>query len=116
LAHTPILEYLNQFSLSTTNSDLNIAKHWENTKAIFLDNREDLGTFTVDSDWSADNEEALNLVDAFIAVVNGMKTDNASFNNPTGYTKILNDIYRRQGVKDFIELAEFDSETADLII
>ena len=116
LSHTPILEYLNQFSLSTTNSDLNITKHWENTKAIFLDNKEDLGMFTVDSDWSADNEEALNLVDAFIAVVNGMKTDNASFNNPTGYTRILNDIYRRQGVKDFVELAEFDSETADLII
>jgi hypothetical protein len=51
--------------------------------------------FTVDTDWSADNEEALNLVDAFIAVVNGMKTDNASFNNPTGYTKILNNIYRK---------------------
>lgn len=116
LSHTPILEYLNQFGLSTTNSDLNIIKHWENTKAIFLDNQEDLGTFTVDTDWSADNEEALNLVDAFIAVVNGMKTDNASFNNPTGYTKILNNIYRKQGVKDFIELAEFDSETADLII
>ena len=116
LSHTPILKYLNQFSLSTTNSDLNIVKHWENTKAIFLDNREDLGMFTVDDEWNADNEEALNLVDAFIAVVNGMKTDNASFNNPTGYTKILNNIYKQQGVKNFVELAEFDSETADLII
>jgi hypothetical protein len=65
--------------------------------------------FTVDSDWTQDNEEALNLVDAFIAVINGMKVDNASFDNPTGYTKILNNIYRKQGVKDFIELTELDS-------
>lgn len=116
LTHTPILQYLDQFRLSTTNSDLNLTKHWENTKAIFLDNEEDLGMLTVDQDWNADNEEALNLVDAFVAVLNGMKTDNASFNNPTGYTKILNNIYRKQGVKDFVELTELDSQTADMML
>jgi hypothetical protein len=50
---------------------------------------------TVDPEWTADNEEALNLVNSFIAVINGMKVDNASFNNPTGYTKILNNIYKK---------------------
>ena len=116
LTNTPILEYLNQFALSTTNSDLNIGKHWETTKAIFIDNKEDYGMLTVDPDWTADNEEALNLVNSFIAVINGMKVDNASFNNPTGFTKILNNIYKRQGVKDYVELTELDSTTADLIL
>lgn len=116
LTNTPILEYLNQFALSTTNSDLNISKHWENTKAIFKDNSEDYGMLTVDQEWTDDNEEALNLINSFIAVINGMKVDNASFNNPTGYTKILNNIYKRQGVKDYVELTELDSTTADLIL
>ena len=116
LTNTPILEYLNQFALSTTNSDLNITKHWETTKAIFIDNKEDYGMFTVDQEWTDDNEEALNLVNSFIAVINGMKVDNASFNNPTGYTKILNNIYKGQGVKDYVELTELDSTTADLIL
>lgn len=116
LTNTPILEYLNQFALSTTNSDLNISKHWENTKAIFKDNSEDYGMLTVDQEWIDNNEEALNLVNSFIAVINGMKVDNASFNNPTGYTKILNNIYKRQGVKDYVELTELDSTTADLIL
>jgi hypothetical protein len=71
---------------------------------------------TVDPEWTADNEEALNLVNSFIAVINGMKVDNASFNNPTGYTKILNNIYKQQGVKDYVELTELDSTTADLIL
>lgn len=116
LTHTPILQYLDQFRLSTTNSDLNLTKHWENTKAIFTDNAEDLGMLSVDQDWTVDNEEALNLVDAFVAVLNGMKVDNAGFNNPTGYTKILNNIYRKQGVTDFIELTELDSQTADMML
>jgi hypothetical protein len=58
----------------------------------------------------------LNLVDAFVAVLNGMKVENASFNNPTGFTKILNNIYKKQGVKDFIELTELDTQTADLML
>ena len=116
LTNTPILEYLNQFALSTTNSDLNIGKHWETTRDIFINNKEDYGMLTVDPEWTADNEEALNLVNSFIAVINGMKVDNASFNNPTGYTKILNNIYKRQGVKDYVELTELDSTTADLIL
>lgn len=116
LTHTPILQYLDQFRLSTTNSNLNLTQHWTNTKAIFTDNEEDLGMFSIDQDWNADNDEALNLIDAFIAVINGMKVDNAGFNNPTGYTKILNNIYKKQGVKDFVELTELDSQTADMIL
>ena len=116
LTHTPILQYLDQFRLSTTNSDLNLTKHWEATRDIFADNQEDYSSLQVGSSWTQDNEEALNLVDAFVAVLNGMKVDNASFNNPTGFTKILNNIYKKQGVKDFIELTELDTQTADLML
>lgn len=116
LTHTPILQYLDQFRLSTTNSDLNLTKHWETTKNIFQDNQEDFSSLQVGPSWTQDNEEALNLVNAFVAVLNGMKVDNASFNNPTGFTKILNNIYKKQGVKDFVELTELDTQTADLML
>jgi hypothetical protein len=38
-----------------------------------------------------------------------MRTDNASFINPTGYTKIINEIYAKQGVPNYVKLAEMDS-------
>jgi hypothetical protein len=45
-----------------------------------------------------------------------MKIDNADILNPTGYSKILNEIYKRQGIKDYVELAELDTDTANMII
>lgn len=116
LTHTPILQYLDQFRLGVSKTDLNLTEHYKYTKSILEDSNEDLSTMSLDQSWNEANDEALDLVNAFIAVVNGMKTDNASMNNPTGYTRILNNIFKKQGVKDYVELAEFDSQTADLIL
>jgi hypothetical protein len=40
-----------------------------------------------------DNEEAIVLLNSFISVIEGMKVDNADIINPTGYSKILNEVY-----------------------
>lgn len=116
LPTSPIIEYLNQFLLNVTNSNLNFLQHWNNTNKLFKNNEEDLSLFTVDSSWSEDNQEALYLIDTFISVINGMKVDNAGFDNPTGYTKILNALSKKHKVPDYVELPELDSKTADLII
>lgn len=116
LTHTPILQYLDQFRMGISNSDLNLTKHYKETELLFKDTSEDIGMFSLDENWNESNNEALDLINAFISVINGMKTDNAGFNNPTGYTKILNNIFKKQGVKDYVELAELDSQTADLIL
>ena len=70
----------------------------------------------VDDEWKANNDLVLDMIGAFQAVIEGMKVDNASFNNPTGYTKILNQVYQKQGVKDYVPLTEMDSNTANLIL
>jgi len=43
--------------------------------------------------WEANNQEAIRLVKAFRAVLEGMKVDNADLGNPTGYSKMLNLVY-----------------------
>jgi hypothetical protein len=45
-----------------------------------------------------------------------MKVDNADINNPTGYSKMLNDVYSKQGIKNYVQLTELDSNTADIML
>jgi hypothetical protein len=75
-----------------------------------------LDDFTQQEDWEKTNDEAIRVIDSFIAVIEGMKTDNSDFNNPTGYTPLINAISKKYKIKDYVPLAELDSEIANLII
>lgn len=116
LSNTPIVQYLNQFQVSTTNSNINLTKHLETIIQYFEDSKDDLGEIFLDPEWQETNEEALLLLDSFIAVMQGLKVDNADILNPTGYSKILNEVYTRQGIKNYVPLAELDSETVDMMV
>ncbi len=118
LRNTPIIEYLNKFQLSTTNSDLNLTKHLETTLTLIKDAKQNnsLDELLADPDWEIDNEEALLLIDSFIAVMDGLRVDNADVLNPIGYSRILNDVYQRSKIQNYVKLAELDSQTADLML
>lgn len=118
LSNTPVIEYLKQFQLSATNSDLNILKHLEVVTDLLNDaaKNDSLDEVLLNTQWQEDNEEAMLLLDSFISVINGVKIDNADITNPTGFSKILNNIYTKRGVKDFVKLAELDTESANLIL
>jgi len=45
-----------------------------------------------------------------------MRVDNGDFDNPTGYTKILNTVNSKVGNTDWVQLAEIDRTQADLIL
>ena len=118
LSNTPIFDYLNQFQISSTNSDLKISKHLDKVTDLLNDAAQNssLDEVLTDEEFQEDNEEALLLLDSFIAVVNSMKVDNADINNPTGYSKMLNEVYSKQGIKDYVQLTELDSSTADIML
>jgi hypothetical protein len=105
---SPIIDFISQFLKTTTNSDLDMTKHWENTIKMFEESGEDPNEIMVEDSWIEDNKEALRLVDAFQAVLQGMRVDNADYNNPTGYTKILNKVNSAIGNTDMEPLAEID--------
>ena len=117
LSNTPIIDYLNQFSLSTTNSDLNISKHLQKVTDLLNNSKNsNLDELILSEEFLEDNEEALLLLDSFAAVMEGLKIDNADITNPTGYSKMLNEVYQKQGIQNYTKLAEIDSETADIIL
>jgi len=114
--NSPIIDFISQFLKTSTNSDLDMNKHWENTIKMFEESGEDPNEVMVEDNWIEDNKEALRLVDAFEAVLQGMRVDNADYNNPTGYTKTLNWVNSKMGNTDAEPLAEIDQHEADLML
>ena len=116
LPSTPILSLIDKFKMDATKSQLSFMQHWQQTMDLLEQNKSDLSDFRVDGTWEDHNIEALQLVQSLRAVLEGMKVDNADINNPTGYTRILNTLYQKQGRKDFVQLAEISSDEANMMI
>ena len=116
LPSTPILSLIDKFKMDATKSQLSFMEHWQQTMDLLEQNKGDLSDFRIDGTWEDHNIEALQLVQSLRAVLEGMKVDNADINNPTGYTKILNTLYQKQGRKDFVQLAEINSDEANMMI
>ena len=116
LPSTPILSLIDKFKMDATKSQLSFMEHWQQTMDLLEQNKGDLSDFRINGTWEDHNIEALQLVQSLRAVLEGMKVDNADINNPTGYTKILNTLYQKQGRKDFVQLAEINSDEANMMI
>ena len=116
IANTPVLELLDQFKSASINSEVKVSQHIQKTQELLESSLNELDDFTQQEDWEKINDEAIRVVDSFIAVMEGMKTDNSDFDNPTGYTPLINAISKKYKIKDYVPLAELDSEIANLII
>jgi hypothetical protein len=126
-SNVPILEFLSQYAKSSTNSDVDPMEHWKKTIGIFADassftgqgltdNQTDASEVITSDEWVEDNKEVQKLLDSFEAVITGMRVDNGDFDNPTGYTRMLNQINTRVGNTNFEQLAEIDAEFADMVL
>lgn len=114
--NTPVLEMLDAFKKASINSEIAITQHLKETEEAIDTSLDSLDDFAQQEDWEKANDEALRIINSFIAVIEGVKMDNGDFNNPTSYTTLINSISRKHGIPDYVELAELDSETANLII
>lgn len=116
IPNTPVLQLLDKFKSTSVNADVSISKHLKETQELLDGSMNELDDFIQQEDWEIRNDEAIKVINSFIAVIEGMKTDASDFDNPTGFTLILNKISRKHGVQDYVDLAELDSQTADIII
>lgn len=116
LPTTPALEFIDKFRIGATNSQLKFSDHWQQTMDLLDNNKDDMSEFGTDEVWEANNQEALRLAKAFRSVLNGMKVDNADINNPTGYSRMLNLVYQKSAQKNYVHLAEIDTQEANVML
>lgn len=80
------------------------------------DTSQDVTRFNIDDDLYRDLENAINTMQMYRAAILAARTDSARVGDLYGYNATLNEIAERVEGQSYPELAEIDSQTADIFI
>ena len=116
LNRTPLEENLNQFSISIGNDPIDITGLQERLNQMLNDTSQDVTRFNIDNDLYRDLENAINTMQMYRAAILAARTDSARVGDLYGYNATLNEIAERVEGQSYPELAEIDSQTADIFI
>ena len=116
LNRTPLEENLNQFSISIGNDPIDITGLQERLNQMLNDTSQDITRFNIDDDLYRDLENAINTMQMYRAAILAARTDSARVGDLYGYNATLNEIAERVEGQSYPELAEIDSQTADIFI
>lgn len=117
LPNSPIYENVGNFSVATTGKYLDIFKLWEGLQEELKQATESkFRSAQLDSDLRESIENALVTLKMYKASILGARTDSADLLDLYGYNKTLNEINHKQGTENWTDLAEINSETADVFI
>ena len=116
LNRTPLEENLNQFSISIENDPIDITGLQERLNQMLNDTSQDVTRFNIDDDLYRDLENAINTMQMYRAAILAARTDSARVGDLYGYNATLNEIAERVEGQSYPELAEIDSQTADIFI
>lgn len=110
LKHSNIIELLDQFSLSTTDSDIKVSKILEETDAALREHMEDLSNFNLNNEKLDQIAEALSVINVFKAQLLSARVDNADLSNLYGMNTTINELDSEAN------LAELQSSVADAMM
>lgn len=113
LQETPLEAQLKKFSISIGTDPISISDIEKQLSLALYNQSEQVSDFNIDEDLLKNLNNAINVLQIYISAIRGARTDSASFGNYFGYNATLNEISKKQKL-DEPELAEIDSETADL--
>ena len=117
LPNSPIYENVGNFSVATTGKYLDIFKLWKGLQDELKQATESkFRSAQLDSDLRESIENALVTLKMYKASILGARTDSADLLDLYGYNKTLNEINHKQGTENWTDLAEIDSEIADVFI
>lgn len=116
LNRTPLEENLNQFSIAIGNNPINITELQERLNQMLNDTSQDVSRFNIDDDLYQDLENAINTLQMYRASILAARTDSSGVGNLYGYNATLNEIAERVDGQSYPELAEIDSQTANIFV
>lgn len=110
LQHSNIIELLDQFSLSVTDSDIKVSKLLEDVTTSLKDNMDNLSDFNLSNERLDQIKEALSIINIFKAQLLSARVDNADLNNLYGMNTTINELDSEAN------LAELQSNVADAMM
>lgn len=116
LNSTPIIDLLEQFKISVSESNISVKNVLETVNLLLNQQYSDISGFTLPDEIQHQLIEINELVDLLASSIYATRVDKSSINNSFGYSKILNELNKKYGNDQWIELAEIEGENADLIL
>lgn len=116
LSHTPIIELLENFKTATSDSNTSVRNVMENVRSLLSEGYFDVSEITYDTDFGKQLNEVEEIIDLYTSALYATRTDKSATNNAWGYSKTLNELNRKYGNDQWVELAEIEGENADLIM
>lgn len=116
LSHTPVIELLERFKVATSDSDISVSDVIEKVNTILNEDINDISAFGYGEDVGKQLDEIEQLIDVLASAIYGTRVDEAGINNSWGYSKTLNELNKKYGNNEWVELAEIQGATADLIM
>ena len=116
LSHTPIIDLLESFKVATSDSDISVKEVMENVRQLLTQGYYDVTGFTYGKDLGKQLDEVEEIIDLYASALYATRIDKSATNNAWGYSKTLNELNRKYGNDQWVELAEIEGEKADLIM
>lgn len=107
LPSSPITEILNKFSLSVTDSKVNLTKLLSDLENQLINKMEDISSFDISNDISLQVKEALKVMGAAKSIILAARMDAADLGNLHGYNATVNELHPD------VQVAEINSNIAD---
>ena len=115
LNNSPIEALLDQFAISI-GSKIKASQVIKLANKILEKNSSDLTQYSLGGEVRQQLKEALILMDLVANTLQGMKVDNGDLGNLYGYTKTLNQIAHKTGMDNYVDMAEVDSDEAEVFL
>lgn len=115
LNHTPIIDLLENFKVATSETNSSVKDIIQTVNNLLNQSYEDISSFGLDDSIMDQLDEIDNLIDVVASALYATRVDEAGINNAWGYSKTLNELNKKYGNKEWVELAEIEGQTADLM-
>ena len=116
LNHTPIVDLLESFKVATSTTDLSVKDVLTKVNQLINQGYADISTITYGDDLGKQIQEVDELIDLLASSLYATRVDKSSTINAWGYSKTLNELNRKYGNDEWVELAEIEGEKADLLM
>lgn len=115
LSHTPIVQLLENFKVATSTTKTSVRDVIDYVNTLINQGRADISAFGFGEDVEKQLQEVDELIDVLASALYATRVDEAGVNNAWGYSKTLNELNKKYGNDQWVELAEIEGVTADLI-
>ena len=115
LQSTPIIDLLESFKVATSTTDTSVRDVLEVVNNLINQSYSDITGFSFGADLAKQLDEVDELVDFVASALYATRVDKAGVGNAWGYSKTLNELNRKYGNNQWVELAEIDGQKAELL-